>query len=176
MGRKKLGVTMKRIYLIGFMGSGKTTIGKAIGLRLNLPVFDTDQEISCSTGKTINDIFEESGEAGFRLLEAECLKKLPNVDSIITTGGGIILREENRKWMRQNGLVIYLEASPADILNRLKGDQTRPLLKEDKEFKVAKILEERMPLYLEAANFTFNTSNKPVEAIVNEVLERLKIE
>jgi shikimate kinase len=174
MGRKKLGDFMKCIYLIGFMGSGKTTIGKELSLFLNLPVIDSDEEISRMTGKTITEIFDVEGEAAFRLLETECLRDLPVEESIITTGGGIILQEENRNWMRENGVVVLLAASPKEILKRLEGDKTRPLLKNDKQTKVAKILDERMPLYLNAADIIIETSNRSVEAIVEELVERLK--
>jgi shikimate kinase len=165
---------MKSIYLIGLMGSGKTTIGKALGLSLNLPVIDSDEEISRMLGKTITEIFEVEGEASFRLLEAECLRRLPVEDSIITTGGGIILCEGNRKWMQENGMVILLAASPEEILKRLEGDNTRPLLIGDRKTNVLKILSERMPLYLDAANFTIETTGKSVEVIVEELLQRLK--
>jgi shikimate kinase len=174
MGRKKLGDFMKSIYLIGFMGSGKTTIGKALSLSLNVPVIDCDEEISRLTGKTITEIFEVEGEAAFRLLEAECLRNLPVEDSIITTGGGTVLREENRKWMQENGVVVLLAASPEEILKRLEGDKTRPLLIGDKETKVAKILGERLPVYVDTANIIIETTGKSVEAIVEELVQRLK--
>lgn len=174
MGRKKLGDFMKSIYLIGFMGSGKTTIGKALSLSLNVPFIDSDEEISRLTGKTITEIFEVEGEAAFRLLEAECLRNLPVEDSIITTGGGTVLREENRKWMQENGEVVLLAASPEEILKRLEGDKTRPLLIGDKEEKVAKILGERLPLYVDTANIIIETTGKSVEAIVEELVQRLK--
>jgi shikimate kinase len=175
MGRKKLGDFMKSIYLIGFMGSGKTTIGKALSLALNLPVMDSDEEVSRQTGKTIMEIFDGEGEVGFRLLEAECLRNLPVENSIITTGGGVVLREENRKWMRENGIVVLLDASPEEILKRLEGDKTRPLLIGDKETKVTKILDERLPLYVDTANLIIETTGKSVEVIVEELVHRLKI-
>jgi shikimate kinase len=175
MGRKKLGDFMKSIYLIGFMGSGKTTIGKALSLSLNLPVMDSDEEVSRQTGKTIMEIFDGEGEVGFRLLEAKCLRNLPVENSIITTGGGVVLREENRKWMRENGIVVLLDASPEEILKRLDGDKTRPLLLGDKETKVTKILAERLSLYVDTANLIIETTGKSVEAIVEELVHRLKI-
>lgn len=176
MARKKLGDLMKSIYLIGFMGSGKTTIGKALSFSLNVPVIDSDEEISRLEGKTITDIFNDEGEAAFRLLEAECLRNLPVENSIITTGGGIILREENRKWMRDNGVVVFLDASPYEILKRLEGDMTRPLLIGDKETKVGKVLGERLTLYVDTANIIIDTTGKSVEVIVEELVQRLKFE
>jgi shikimate kinase len=175
MGRKKLGDFMKSIYLIGFMGSGKTTIGKALSLSLNIPVMDSDEEVSRLTGKTIIEIFEGEGEVGFRLLETQCLRNLPVENSIITTGGGIVLREENRRWMRENGVVVLLDASSEEILKRLEGDKTRPLLIGDKETKVTKILDERLPLYVDTANLIIETTGKSVEVIVEELVQRLKL-
>jgi shikimate kinase len=175
MGRKKLGDFMKSIYLIGFMGSGKTTIGKALSLSLNIPVMDSDEEVSRLTGKTIMEIFEGEGEVGFRLLETQCLRNLPVENSIITTGGGIVLREENRRWMRENGVVVLLDASSEEILKRLEGDKTRPLLNGDKETKVTKILDERLPLYVDTANLIIETTGKSVEVIVEELVQRLKL-
>jgi shikimate kinase len=175
MGRKKLGDFMKSIYLIGFMGSGKTTIGKALSLSLNIPVMDSDEEVSRLTGKTIIEIFDGEGEVGFRLLETQCLRNLPVENSIITTGGGIVLREENRRWMRENGVVVLLDASSEEILKRLEGDKTRPLLIGDKETKVTKILDERLPLYVDTANLIIETTGKSVEVIVEELVQRLKL-
>lgn len=155
------------------MGSGKTTIGKALSECLNIPVFDTDEEITRNTNQTITEIFEISGEQTFRLLESEMLKKLPVMDTIITTGGGIVLREENRNWMRENGFVIFLNATAKEILKRLEGDESRPLLKEDRVTKVSQILEERLPLYLQASNIVVETTGKTVVSIVNELVQRL---
>jgi shikimate kinase len=175
MGRKKLGDVMKSIYLIGFMGSGKTTIGKALSASLGLAVIDTDEEISRLSGRSITELFNEKGEASFRLIEADCLRNLPVENLIITTGGGIILNEENRRWMKANGRVVLLHATPDEIMKRLEGDQTRPLLSGDKETKVSQMLGERMPLYLEAADIIIVTADKSVELIVSELVERLKI-
>lgn len=175
MGRKKLGEVMKSIYFIGFMGSGKTTIGRALSEKLEIPVYDTDEEIIRLTGKSVSELFDDLGEDGFRLLEVETLKSLPALDSIVTTGGGIILRRENREWMRDNGRVIYLQATPAEILKRIEGDQTRPLLKGNKRIKVSQILEERMAFYEETAEITIDTTEKSVKAIIQELEQRLKI-
>jgi shikimate kinase len=165
---------MKSIYLIGFMGSGKTTIGKALSLTLHIPVIDCDEEISRFADRTIKDIFDAEGEDFFRVLETDCLKRLPVENSIITTGGGVILREENRKWLKENGLVVLLAVSPVEILKRLEGDQTRPLLTGDKETKVTQILGERMPLYLDTAHLIIETTGKSVESIIEELVQCLK--
>lgn len=175
MGRKKLGEVMRTIFFIGFMGSGKTTIGRALSEKLEIPVYDTDEEIIRSTGKTVSELFDDLGEDGFRLLEVDTLQSLPVLDSIVTTGGGIILRRENREWMRDNGRVIYLKATPVEILKRIEGDQTRPLLKGNKRIKVNQILEERMALYEKTAEITIDTTEKSVKVIIQELEQRLKI-
>lgn len=176
MGRKKLGEIMRTIYFIGFMGSGKTTIGKGLGRILEMPVYDTDEEIIRLTNKPVSKLFDELGEAGFRSIEVDLLKKLPVMDAIVTTGGGIILRRENREWMRENGMVVFLQATPNEILKRIEGDQTRPLLNGDKRSKLNQILEERMELYLESADITIDTTEKSVMTIIHELVQRLKIE
>ncbi|MFD2446039.1 shikimate kinase [Bacillus sp. CGMCC 1.16607] len=175
MDRKKLGEMMKVIYLIGFMGSGKTTIGKALSEKLKVNVYDSDEEIIRQKGKSVEKIFEAVGEDGFRAFETEMLKSLPVVDSIITTGGGVILRHVNCDWMKQNGTVIFLQATPDEILKRLEGDQSRPLLLGDKKTKVPQILQERMPLYLGTAEIIIETTDKSVDMIVQEIVQRLKI-
>ncbi|WP_442594878.1 shikimate kinase [Neobacillus sp. D3-1R] len=176
MDRKKLGEKMKAIYLIGFMGSGKTTVGRALSETLGFPVYDTDEEIMGLTGESISAIFEHKGEQYFRSLEKEVLKKLPQLDAIITTGGGIILSEVNREWMKEFGEVIFLYASPEETMCRLEGDETRPLLQSNKKEKVNKMLDDRLPLYLEAASIKVDTTGKSITEIVEAIKQRLKFE
>jgi shikimate kinase len=175
MGGKKLGDTMDNIYLIGFMGSGKTTIGKALGNYLNISVIDTDEEIIRIKNKSITDIFNDEGEPAFRRYENEVLRNLPSKDCIVTTGGGIIKSEENRLWLKENGLVVFLDATPDEIVNRLMDDQSRPLLIGDKKAKISQMLEERMALYSETANFIVDTTGKQVNVIVEEIVKRLNL-
>jgi shikimate kinase len=175
MGGKKLGDTMDNIYLIGFMGSGKTTIGKAMGEYLRISVYDTDEEISRLKDKSITEIFNDEGEPTFRHYENEMLRKLPSQNCIVTTGGGIIKSEENRHWLKENGKVVFLDATPEEILTRLKNDQSRPLLIGDKKTKISNMLDERMALYLEAAHIKVETTGKQVSTIVNEIVERLNL-
>jgi shikimate kinase len=165
---------MKSVYLIGFMGAGKTTVGKELGLYLNCPVYDTDEEVVYSSNRTISDIFATEGEEFFRSIESSCLKSLPVEDAIITTGGGIILRNENRNWMKENGIIIFLDAAPNVILQRLSKDESRPLLKGDKEKQVKDRLKARLPLYLDTANIVIDTNNKSIKDIVNEIVGELK--
>lgn len=164
---------MKAIYLTGFMGAGKTTIGRELAAKMALPVYDTDQQIEEREGKTIAAIFAEDGERHFRDLETEMLKRLPKEDCIITTGGGIILKEENRKWMKANGLSIYLHCDPDEIAKRLEDDQTRPLLNGERKKELHQLFDSRLPLYQEA-EWTLETTGKTVSDTVNEVVRRIK--
>jgi shikimate kinase len=164
---------MKSIYLIGFMGAGKTTVGKSMGAKWNWPVFDTDEEIVQKTKKSIHQIFEENGEEAFRLLETEILKELPVSRSIITTGGGIVLKDENRKWMKKNGIVVFLYAEPEEIFRRLENDNSRPLLKNNKKAAIKELFQSRLPLYKKAADFTIDTTGKEMNEIIKEIEECL---
>lgn len=118
---------MQAIYITGFMGAGKTTIGKALSDKLGIPVVDTDQRIEEKHGKLIRDIFAEEGEISFRQYESAMLQALPTSDIIITTGGGIVESTNNRQWMSENGIVVYLYCDPYVIAERLSEDTTRPL-------------------------------------------------
>ncbi|WP_075982287.1 shikimate kinase [Bacillus massilinigeriensis] len=166
---------MKPLYLIGFMGSGKSTVGKALGERWKLAVYDTDDEIVKKENKSINQIFEQIGEAGFRKLETEMLSSLPISDCIIMTGGGIILKEENIEIMKENGVVILLEATIDEILKRLEKDETRPLLKGEKKQNAMELFENRKAQYLAAADMTIQTTSKSVEEIIQEIEKRLNL-
>ncbi|MBN8208247.1 shikimate kinase [Bacillus sp. NTK071] len=160
---------MKAIYLTGFMGSGKTTIAEKLSFELAVPAIDTDDHVEEVTGKAIQDIFSSEGEEAFRKYESQSLETLPNKNVIISTGGGIILKEQNREYMRKHGTVIYLHCEPEEILKRLEGDSSRPLLAGDnKQVKVQSIFSERLPLYREA-HFEIDTTNRSVSEIANEI-------
>ena len=117
------------LILIGLMGAGKTTLGKQLAQMFECPFYDSDYEICTSSGVTIPTIFEMEGEEGFRNRETNMLKKLASRRNIIlSTGGGSVLRSENRQILRQNGAVVYLHASPETLLERTRYDSNRPLL------------------------------------------------
>lgn len=163
---------MKAIYLTGFMGTGKSTIGELLAEKLGLDVIDTDNWIMDNTGKSITNIFAEEGEEVFRNYESNALQVIPTSDVIISTGGGIVIREENRQYMRENGLIINLTCDFPTIVERVQlssqTKNTRPLFQQDiSEFEQRFIA--RQPLYLDA-DVVIDT-NKPMEEVIIEIEE-----
>lgn len=159
---------MNTLFLTGFMGAGKTTIGRALADELSLTLFDTDELIERAMKKTINAIFEDEGELAFRNYEHKVLQNVSGQSVLVTTGGGIVTREENRQCMKKNGIIIYLHSDPETILERLREDATRPLLRENKKDKIDQLFEARLPYYLEA-DYVVNTTGKSVNTIVTEI-------
>ncbi len=159
---------MTTVFLTGFMGAGKTTIGQALSVDLSLSLFDTDDLIEKALNKTINQIFAEEGELAFRNYEERILEKVSGKSVIITTGGGVVTRQSNRQTMKQNGIVIYLHSDPMTILERLKNDESRPLLKSNNQEQVIELFEARLPYYLEA-DYVVNTVGKSIDTIVTEI-------
>lgn len=166
---------VKNIYLIGFMGTGKTTIALQLGQQLEYKVTDLDQEIEKKAGMCISQIFSEFGEAGFRHLESEmirtCLKKEQH---IIACGGGAVLKQKNVDSMRKSGIILLLTARPETILGRLKNDTTRPLLngRMNKEY-LEKMLLERSGFYEYAADVIISTDDKNPEELIKEIMNFL---
>jgi shikimate kinase len=159
------------------MGAGKTTVGRAVARRLDRPFFDSDHEIEERTGARIPVIFELEGEAGFREREAQAIEELTNRAGIVlATGGGAILRPENRHALRNRGLVVYLRANPHDLWLRTRRDKNRPLLQtEDPKAKLEALFEVRDPLYRECAHFVIETGRPSVNGLVNMVLMQLEM-
>ncbi|MDZ5471023.1 shikimate kinase (plasmid) [Bacillus sp. 31A1R] len=164
---------MQGIFLVGFMGTGKTTIGTALGERWGLPVYDTDEEIIKKEGISINEIFKRNGEDYFRKLETQILKNVPVKNCIITTGGGVILKKENREYLKSIGKVIMLNASVEEILKRVETDHTRPLLVGDKREKIVNLYKDRFELYIETASIIIETTGKTVNQICEEIEQGL---
>lgn len=163
---------MKAIYLTGFMGAGKTTVGKALADDLNLNVIDLDDYIEKKLSDEIPSIFQNKGEAYFRDQEQLALQELPTSDHVITTGGGVVLREENRTYMKTNGIVIHLEANVDTIFDRLS-EGGRPLANGKSKRQIAQMVEEREPMYSEA-HTSIETDNKSIEQIVKEISSWIK--
>ena len=166
------------LILIGFMGAGKTSTGRILAKQLNYRFVDTDNLIEQQNGMTIANIFDRKGEAFFRQQETAILKQLSGADNtVIATGGGIVLREENRLMLKELGSVIYLQTSAAEILKRIDGDTSRPLLNvADKYAEISKRLAEREPLYQAAANCITNTFTGQPEKSAERILQLLKLE
>ena len=163
---------MKRIVLMGFMGAGKTTIGKALAERLSWDFIDTDAEIEKEQGRKISEIFETEGEQAFRDMETRLLKKLEKSEEqfVLSIGGGMPVREENRELLRKIGTVVYLKATKEELVRRLSGDTNRPLLQGGAmEEKVAALMAAREHIYLETAHREVVTDGKSVEELVKEI-------
>ena len=166
---------MGNVILIGFMGCGKTTVGLRLSYRLRKSVIDTDKEIEKEEKRTISDIFATDGEAYFRAAETACLQKLIRSVSnqIISVGGGLPLREENRKLLQKLGQVFYLRAEPETIYERLKNDTTRPLLQcSDQKERIRTLMAERDGYYRNAADVVIQVDGKSFEQIISEIEAR----
>ena len=162
----------KNIYLIGLMGSGKTTLGKILSKKLDKQFYDSDHVIEEKLGVDVPMIFEYEGEAGFREREKDSLIELVSKKNIVlATGGGIILSKSNRDLLSENGIVIYLKSNQKELIKRMKNDKTRPLLKNGNIEEIIKELcKEREPLYEEIADFEIMTKNKRIHEVVNEII------
>lgn len=168
---------MNNIILIGYMGSGKTTIGKRLADVMQQSFYDTDEMIEQQTNLKISDIFANHGEAYFREMETHTLEKLQNNLNhvVLSTGGGMPCSEINASLLKSLGTVIYLQVSKEVVVQRLQGDRTRPLLQgEDFEKKVETMLQIRHPLYEKAADIVIATDQLSVDEIVKEILKKKK--
>ncbi len=165
------------IVLIGFMGTGKTSIAKALSERLNMELIDTDECIVKRTNMTIPEIFEKYGEYSFRQIEHDTIKDLKDrKGTIISCGGGACLRNENISNMKENNKVILLEASPKVILERIIGDTDRPVLKGKMDIdNIENIMNIRKASYHRAADIIIDTVDKTILEIVDEIIEKLRL-
>ena len=161
----------RNIYLVGPMGSGKTTIGQRLAKLLGLSFLDCDHELEIQTGASVSLIFDVEGEEGFRTRETRMLEDLTKRSGVlVATGGGVILREENRKLLSETGLVVYLKTSVNQQLRRLDRDRSRPLLQTpDRKQKLSLLAEERNPLYREVADIVFPAQNRGLDAVAADL-------
>lgn len=164
------------IFLVGLMGAGKTTVGRALAKRLGMRFVDSDQEIEARTGATIPLIFEIEGEASFRRREAEVIRDLTQQQGVVlATGGGAVLNPESRNFLKTRGTVIYLRASVNSLLHRTVNDRNRPLLQTaDPRKKIEELARQREPLYNEIAHFTVDTGSPNVHSMVQAILTQLE--
>lgn len=163
--------TERNIFLVGPMGSGKTTIGQRLAKLLGLEFVDCDHELEEQTGASVSLIFDVEGEDGFRCREARMLRELSARKGVlIATGGGAVLRKENRDLLRSSGLVVYLDTPVFQQLRRLKRDRTRPLLQtDDRREKLTRLAEQRNPLYREVADIVFPAQNSSLDSAAEEL-------
>ncbi len=158
-------------FLIGLMGSGKTTVGKQLALKMHKKFYDSDHEIVARMGVPITTIFEIEGEEKFRERESQVLADLTQKhDIVLATGGGIILRERNRQYLQKNGVVIYLHANVETILERTRFDRSRPLLQtENPGKKIQELYIQRDPLYRQIADITIDANEVFLPNLIKKV-------
>lgn len=159
------------IFLIGMMGSGKTTVGKILAQHSGKAFVDSDEEIQQRTGVTIAHIFDVEGEAGFRQRETNIIQDLVKRDNIVlATGGGAVLHEQNREALSRNGTVVYLKSSVHDLWQRTRHDRSRPLLQNvDPHATLKNLYVERDPLYLQIADLAILTGKQSVHTLVSQL-------
>lgn len=162
------------IILIGFMGAGKTSVGQELSFRYQMNLLDTDYLIEEKAGMSISEIFARKGETYFRQLETEVLTELLNKaeNTVISVGGGLPMREENRRILKELGEVIYLQVKPDTVLKRLNGDTTRPLLQgENVDEKVKNLLKLRGPVYEEASHRIIPVDGRSLKEIAEDIFK-----
>lgn len=164
------------VVLIGFMGCGKTSLGKKLSRRLKYSFLDTDKYIEQKEGMEITEIFEKKGEPYFRELERTAVEKLSAEKRIvIATGGGIIKNPQNMEQLKKQGIIVYLKATPEHIYRNIGNDNTRPLLEGgNKKEKIKKLMDERKPLYEKYADVTVNVSNETTGKIIERIGREVK--
>ncbi len=163
-------MSKRNIVLVGFMGTGKTTVGRLLSEQTGMPLVDMDERIKARAGKTINRIFAEDGEAAFRTLERQIARELSaQSGQVVSTGGGVVLDPDNISDYEKNGLVVCLLASAETILERVENDNSRPLLAGEKREKILQLLETRRPLY-EAFEHKIDTEGAPPESIASQIV------
>ena len=164
---------MKNIILIGFMGCGKSSVGKRLAQTLNCEFLDTDELIEKEHERTISDIFATDGEGAFREMETECLCNLIERGGegfVLSVGGGLPVREINRKLLKELGDVVLLQVSAEVVYKRLRGDKTRPLLQDkNPRGRIEDLMNARKGFYEDAAEYVVNVNEKNFDDIVDEI-------
>lgn len=165
---------MGMIAFVGLPGSGKTTVGKQVATKLSLPFIDTDRQLELKLGCSIRSYFDEYGESNFRALESSLIDELTlGGDAVLSTGGGAILSDVNRGFLRERTKVIYLHSLPEEVFKRLRYDRTRPLLQvSDPLARIHELYLQRDALYRGIASVVIETGKPPVAGLVAEILTR----
>ena len=158
------------------MGSGKTTMGRALAKHLGKVFVDSDEEIQKRTGVTIPHIFDIEGETGFRQRETAAIRDLVERDNmVLATGGGAVLAEQSRELMRQNGIVVYLKANVHDLWQRTRHDRNRPLLQTaDPYAKLTELFQQRDPLYLQVADIVMQSGKQSAHALMLQLVDEIE--
>ncbi len=162
-----------RIFLIGPMGAGKTTVGRTLASQLGMSFADSDQEIQDRTGVDIPTIFEYEGEEGFRDREQQAIDDLTQQEQLVlATGGGAVLRPDNRKHLSARGIVVFLQCSPEQQFERTYRDRKRPLIQTDDPLsKLRELMALREPLYRETADYVVSTEGRSAAAVSKDILD-----
>jgi shikimate kinase len=170
-------VSSSIVSLIGLPGSGKSTVGRQLARRLQLPFYDSDHVIEHQLGCSIRAYFEREGEAQFRDVEESVIDQLTqNPCGVVSTGGGVVLRPANRQHLHERGHVIYLNSSPDELFRRLRHDMNRPLLQvADPLGRLRELHATRDPLYRETAHFIIETGRPSVATLVNMIVMQLEL-
>ena len=163
------------IALIGFMGVGKTAVGKVLAKKLNREFVELDSLIERKAGKPIPEIFEQDGEVAFRELEIEVTKEVSgNKNQVIACGGGIVLNNINIDRLKRDSIIVYLTASPGVILKRVSNSGERPVLKINNLPTIQELLRFREPFYERAADFKINTSRADIKSVIDQIIDKVK--
>jgi shikimate kinase len=165
------------IALVGMPGGGKSTVGRHLARHLGLPFFDSDHEIEARIGGSIREFFDAQGEAAFRDIEQDVIDTLTQGDArVLATGGGAVLREQNRQALHDRTTVLYLRSTPEELFRRLRHDMRRPLLQvRDPLGRLRELHHERDPLYRRTAHFVIETARPSVPTLVNMILMQLEL-
>lgn len=168
-------VKVRNIFLIGPMGAGKSTIGRALARELKLDFYDSDEVIEERAGADLSWIFDVEGDEGFRKREQKVIDELTQKTNIVlATGGGVIITPENRNALAARGMVIYLKTSLQQQFERTKRDTKRPLLQtDDLEGRLESLRDEREPFYEELADVSFETDKLTVKAVTNNIVKHI---
>jgi shikimate kinase len=166
------------VFLIGSRGAGKSTVGKLLAAGLEWPFLDADVLLEARAGKTIREIFEQSGEAGFRALESSLLQTICSArNQVVATGGGVVLSEDNRRQMRAAGKVVWLTAEPETLWQRISADSSSPEMRPNLSVggldEVRDILSSRTPYYQSCAHHNFSTMDSTPEGVARMILTTL---
>ena len=166
----------RNIFLIGFMGAGKSTIARSLQRSLNFPLVEMDERIVREQGMSINEIFEKYGEDHFRDIESQLILDLGNTEPVIVScGGGVVIRQENSQYMKKSGKVVFLTAKPETIFERVRYSKERPILNGNMNVEfIADLMAKRLPLYEAAADVMIHTDGKTVAQIAEEIIEAVE--